>query len=54
MQALEAFVERSPQGSEPFIESIFQQALESLTYDPNYNDNMEAEEDEEDDEDEDE
>ncbi|EIE20950.1 TIP120-domain-containing protein [Coccomyxa subellipsoidea C-169] len=52
LQALEAFVLRSPLDSKRHLDSIFDIAQQSLSYDPNYADDMEqdTEEDEEDEE----
>ena len=51
MQALEAFVARSPQEAEPLVSSIFEETLKCLAYDPNFTDDMEEDEEEEEDED---
>lgn len=51
VQALEAFVTRLPQETQPYVANIFDQILQCLAYDPNFTDDMEDDEEEEDDED---
>ena len=51
MQAIEAFVSRLPQETQPYVPGLFEQVLQCLAYDPNFTDNME--DDQGDDEDED-
>ncbi len=53
LQALEAFVLKAPQASRAHLKGILPLALEYLSFDPNYADDMD-EDDEEQDEDEDE
>lgn len=49
IQALESIVERCPQHARNFLEPIFSIALEFLSYDPNYEADMEEDEDEDED-----
>jgi len=49
LQALESIVERCPQHARNFLEPIFSIALEFLSYDPNYEADMEEDEDEDED-----
>ena len=51
MQALEAFVSRSPQEAQPLLSTIFDEVLKCLAYDPNFTDDMEDDEEEEEEED---
>lgn len=48
LQALEAFVQHSPHEARPNVHHIFETALQFLSYDPNYADNMDEDEEEED------
>ena len=51
IQALEAFVSKSPHETQPLVSSLFDQVLKCLSYDPNFTDDMEDDEEDEDDED---
>lgn len=50
IQALEAFVARSPQEAQLHLTAIFDEVLKSLAYDPNFTDDMEDDEEEEEEE----
>ena len=52
LQALEAFVLRSPLDCKRHLDSIFNVARQSLSYDPNYADDMEQDTEEEEEEEE--
>ena len=50
MQALEAFVSRSPHEAQAHVQPIFEAALKGLSFDPNYADDMDADEENDSDE----